>query len=938
MIQSYQDLRYLPPQCRFTPCNGKKAPYLQDWTNKPLSFEELEHYIREPRCKSIGLLLGEVSGGIMALDRDGESCDRLIEQLSGLTLEEALPKTLTVTSGKHGRCQKFYRMPQEYWLLIGKKVIKTGVKDSNGKNEQLEFRWTGHQSILIGKHPETGSYKWVEGCSPAEVGIAIAPDWIIEQMRLSQPHQSTNGSRNNRDIARTETNSSPASQSSDSGCVKLQDWLSAKNRQLLREGMEDGDRNNSAFRLAADLIGAATIIKERKVELDADAASLFNDFCDRCRPPIPEKERANIWKSASAREPLPSIPGETLERKVEELLELQEECSEIERLIDSTNKPKTYLIESKWLEPIKAIADRMNLPYEAYVTSLLCTAASVLKTGTYLEIDPATDFKVPAILWMGLVGESGSKKSPILKAITKPLEQLQEEADKEYQRRYEDYELECEQWLAGDKGSRGSKPKPPLQIEYYQRDFTLESLSQYIHNQKDRGILVDCDELARFFNLMDAYRLGRGGDRQQWLIFYDGGAMKVTRKGSGRLYAPRTSISILGSIQPSILAKIINKDDLAEDGLWSRFSWVIIPMTITPGVIPDSPRSNLTEVLGSLYRHLGSIPPQIYKLAPEATDIWNEWHLEIERTIVAEPCNLLRATYPKARERAARIALIVHLINSPSPSPYISAHTMSEAIAYSKWLMGQCELLYAELGLSKSREMSRILNFARKFKGVERIKARDVARWWSAKVKPLAEECRQFMYEVVKLGLAEEINSTPEESDYQIRIKGFGSDSSDKVAETATGKAFGLSLNGSDKLSDNADNFKHYPTNTQDAGEGSPKSDNTLDGDLSLLSLDVSLCCSDKVEPIQGEHSSQVVTTVTKDPIDSELDSAIALLEFAESKEKLQKILTYGIPRELLRKAWNFTTDEARRRNRNWCKELGITREVTDLNRHQKDK
>ena len=97
--------------------------------------------------------LGEASGGLLAVDHDGESCDDLLRKQFGI---ERLPTTpdhlrqaraLLQLSGAHHLVDK-----------IKPKTIPTGVTGPDGKKEQLELRWTGQQ-IVAGIHPETQPYQ-----------------------------------------------------------------------------------------------------------------------------------------------------------------------------------------------------------------------------------------------------------------------------------------------------------------------------------------------------------------------------------------------------------------------------------------------------------------------------------------------------------------------------------------------------------------------------------------------------------------------------------------------------------------------------------------------------------------------------------------------------------------------------------------------------------
>ena len=180
-----------------TPLLGNKAPYRDNWQHEePLSHKTLKNalaygeYILDKKKndgskrlihpKGLGLRTGRVSGGVVAVDLDGPSAAPLLLSLSG---NRDLPPTVAFTSGREGRCQYVYSVPEQYWDGIQTKKFKSGVEGSDGKVEQVELRWDGCQSVLPPSvHPITGEYKWVEGCAPGECDIATAPLWLIELM------------------------------------------------------------------------------------------------------------------------------------------------------------------------------------------------------------------------------------------------------------------------------------------------------------------------------------------------------------------------------------------------------------------------------------------------------------------------------------------------------------------------------------------------------------------------------------------------------------------------------------------------------------------------------------------------------------------------------------------------------------------------------------
>lgn len=199
------------------------------------------------------------------------------------------------------------------------------------------------------------------------------------------------------------------------------------------------------------------------------------------------------------------------------------------------------------------------------------------------------------------------------------------------------------------------------------------------------------------------------------------------------------------------------EDTSVEDGLWSRFAWVRVPLAVSQG-ISGFTKYDLTDLLKGLYQRLNQLQPATYLLSPASQKLWNEWHYEIEQLIIKEPSSILRATYPKAKERAARIALISHLTHAAialeNPQPVISYEILSNAIQFTRWLMGQTRLLYAELGIADNPQTTKILKLVNRFRGCGWITRRMIRDWTSGRVKPAASECEAFMHQVVRLGYA----------------------------------------------------------------------------------------------------------------------------------------------------------------------------------------
>ncbi|MBM0740411.1 DUF3987 domain-containing protein [Phormidium sp. CLA17] len=794
--QLLQNLQLLPDSWALVPVGDNKAPLGKDWQSTPLTkasfetavkvgyFQELKvntkngEAIHPPASwlYAIGVLCGTPSGGLLFIDHDGVSCDELIEELSSQPVTEVLPKTPTLTSGRQGRYQAIYRVPERYWGAITTKKIKTGVTGDDNKPEQLEFRWNGCQSVVAGHHPITGAYYWLPERSPTDCEVLEAPDWMIEQMlEDTSSQQSTSTKLEPRTIVQTWTEKdwalsylsvTPSSKEYDTW-IKVGMALHSVSNDLLADWdtwsrgsinyeAEACDRHWKSFKSDGGIsIGTLGLLAKQ----NGWRSSLRRDERSSLFQPLIRETSGHQPQNSSAKSSDEDF--EELSHEVQSLVDLAEEVA-----------PVQPLLSSRLTDPLTNLATRLNVPLEAFIGVVLPITASLLKVGTRVEIDVTTNFRPPPILWTGLVGESGATKSPIFDCLLGPLAELQIEADADYQLKFDNYKDELENWQALDKKERGNKPVAPIQREYVFQDATLEGVFDCLSRQPDRGAIIANDELAGLFNGFNQYRPhGRGNDLQKWLSLYDGKPIKINRKTGNRISLSQTQVSLTGTIQPCVLQK--HMENVNEvDGFWPRYFWIRLPLTKMP---PPGEGSNydLSGLLRGLYRGLELLDPSVYQLDKQGREIWRNWHCWCEEQKVNEFYPALRSLYPKSKERAARIALIAHCINAvvkdSIPENIIASELLAAAISFTKWSIGQTQLIYADAGITTWQESPKIARFIDRFKKGGWIKARNVIHWSSSREKLNAETARSFMKQIVDLGYAISNGKTGKE--FQICIK-----------------------------------------------------------------------------------------------------------------------------------------------------------------------
>jgi len=178
-MTSVLDLPYLdqfsteiPDTWPLVPVVGKQ-PYQKNWVKKECSRSEILAQLETGKATGVGLKLGN---GLLAVDIDGESAAKLLLKLSGRNI---FPVTTAWTSGRPGRRQYLFFVEEKDSPRLRNLRIGTGTVGDDGKEECLEFRWLGTQSVLPPSiHPLTNKpYTWIN--NPLQTPPALAPEWLI---------------------------------------------------------------------------------------------------------------------------------------------------------------------------------------------------------------------------------------------------------------------------------------------------------------------------------------------------------------------------------------------------------------------------------------------------------------------------------------------------------------------------------------------------------------------------------------------------------------------------------------------------------------------------------------------------------------------------------------------------------------------------------------
>jgi Protein of unknown function (DUF3987) len=223
-------------------------------------------------------------------------------------------------------------------------------------------------------------------------------------------------------------------------------------------------------------------------------------------------------------------------------------------------------------------AAHVAVPALGISSSLIGMARRVKASKSWLE---------PMTCWTGIVGASGTGKTPGIETIKRVLAQIERDDGKKIDelRRAHDGKAENAK-AARDKWKRQVKeaveagvPEPPMPAgaadpgkfvapRLYVSDGTIERFGELLQ-ARPQGVLRMTDELSAMF--MNMSRYSGGQDNEFWLECWNGHSYNVERIGR-TLHVDHLLIGVVGGFQPDKLAKSFEGP---ADGMYARilFAW-----------------------------------------------------------------------------------------------------------------------------------------------------------------------------------------------------------------------------------------------------------------------------------------------------------------------------------------------------------------------------
>ena len=398
-------------------------------------------------------------------------------------------------------------------------------------------------------------------------------------------------------------------------------------------------------------------------------------------------------------------------------------------------------------------AYRMDVPLDfPAVMSVVSLAAVVNRRACIQPKSKDTSWIEVGNLWGSIVAPPGTMKSPTMDAITLPLLRIDAEWHEEDEyalAQYSDKEtlvkLEMAAWESKVKTAHKNNEPPPAKPKtslikpprrlLVTQDANYESLCEKMV-ANPAGITIIRDELSGWIEMLG--REGRQGERGLYLQSWQGKTpYKSNRIGRGEINVPACCITLLGSIQPSLLnvlmADAMKGGGVNDDGLIQRFQLFIYPDGM-PGVkyVDEPINQKALQEAENVYRKLVKLDasqPLRLLFSPDAQQLFESWFVELGHTLHNSDIHpALSSHFSKYRGLMPKLALLFELASGGTQT--VSLKHAQKAAAFCGYLGWHARRIYSLIippKMKAANELSKRLEQGWKYEE-GRFTVRDVYR------------------------------------------------------------------------------------------------------------------------------------------------------------------------------------------------------------------
>ncbi len=405
------------------------------------------------------------------------------------------------------------------------------------------------------------------------------------------------------------------------------------------------------------------------------------------------------------------------------------------------------------LSVLEAIAAGTATPLDYAAAAYLATSASLIGGKRRARPYSTSNWQEPCILWIGIVGDPSSRKSPALDTVIDPLRVIERDGAERHRRDLRDFQEADSKAKAVRADWEGNlakaikegradtpampdsamEPDEPIRRRTLVMDATPEAVGAILAGNP-QGTMHFRDELAGWLQSFERYS---PGGREFWLEAYGGRSFVIDRKGAkGPLIISFNGVSVLGGIQPAKMADCLLSSP--DDGLLARIIWV------WPDKLKFSRPLRCADLglLEIAYRRLESLdwgcdddgqPVAItLPLSTNAADLFEAWQIE-NAELDGDASGLLKSFVGKMDGALLRLALTAELagwaMRGGSEPREISLATIEAAAEWiDSYAKPMAERVYGDAALPEAERNAAVLARYIVKKGLCAFNKRDLKR------------------------------------------------------------------------------------------------------------------------------------------------------------------------------------------------------------------
>lgn len=309
----------------------------------------------------------------------------------------------------------------------------------------------------------------------------------------------------------------------------------------------------------------------------------------------------------------------------------------------------------------------LNYPVDFIGASLLFSAG--LAIGNSHRIQAKKTWNESPILYLALVGKSGTFKSHPLSFALDPIKEHDHQTFKEYEEQKKDYDYAVSLTKKEREHSGIDEPTKPMWKRHIVSDITPESLAE-VHKFNKRGIALYSDELAGWFKNFNRYN--NGSEEQFWLSAWSCKPVNIDRKSGEPILIDMPYISVAGTIQNGIL-KELSRNNRSQNGFMDRILFAFPDFIEKPywneEEVDDLVIKNWHQIISTLLElpfqtnGTGSLQPEILHLNPDAKELYKNWYNRNIDLSYAPKNEAAAGTFTKLNQYTLRFSLILELLS-----------------------------------------------------------------------------------------------------------------------------------------------------------------------------------------------------------------------------------------------------------------------------------